>query len=132
MTGPLQRIRDRQFVRRVHDEVIREVTSRGFVLVADELTALQVSVPAGAPESGTFSRNAVEAMWFRCEQEGVLNETAILETAARAGLKTSVIGEGLLGDFFRRLVEWLNNPENQEKLLAVIKFVMTLLAMFGI
>jgi hypothetical protein len=53
----------------------------------------------------------------------------LLRVADVAGIPTE--GRNWL-DILRDIIEWLGDPENQEKIMEIVKFIMEILALFGV
>ena len=119
------------FLRKVKGEVRQRLKIDGFASIIKELKKEGVSLPqnlVGIP----FDDSAVDAVWKKAESTGNLSDQLILDYSKSPQGAGFGEGEGGILDVFKRLIEWLSDPANQEKLMAVIKFVMMMLAMFGV
>lgn len=125
--GPLRRVAERILLKRVAARVDEELTTRGFALVSAELEAAGVT-PTTLPT--TFNRDQIAQMYVRAEIEGGLSDEAVIEYADSPAV--AAFGDGKFLEIIRNIIEWLSDPANQAKILAIVKFVMMVLAMFGI
>ncbi len=134
----LQRIREAFYCRRIRDHVTAELRANGFRLVSEDLKALgiELSEPTNATSSiqSGYSDEEIAAMWQKAAEH--TTDEVILGATAKAGIAVGALGDGgilaALGDFFRKIIDWLSDPANQAKILAVVKFLMLLLGLFGI
>jgi hypothetical protein len=122
--GPLRRVGEKRFLRHVKDAVAKELKANGFALVANDLAAQGVTVKA--PKA--FTDGVIAAMWKKAERDGGLTDEAILAYAATP--EVGALGDGKILEFLGRIWEWI--VAHKEEILAVVKFILTLLALFGL
>jgi hypothetical protein len=117
-----------RFLRQVRGGVYKQMETDGFALIAADLGAAGVAVPA----MGVLDAAAIDRMWAKAESTGELSDDVILDYGASPLVGAPLRGEGGFLGLLKRIIDWISDPANREKILAVIKFVMMLLAMFGI
>lgn len=65
---------------------------------------------------------------FRCCQK--VTDDQIVGCAIQAGFDPGP-GVGAPGDFLRKLIEWISDPANQERIMKLIEFIMKLAVLFA-
>lgn len=88
--------------------------------------ALEQAIADGKTESAFY------AAWNRAEDAGSLTDASVYAVASATAPEVGAIGDGRILDAIKRIVDWLADPANREKILAIVKWVMSLLAMFGL
>lgn len=124
--GPFRRLAENVMVRRAKRMVEELTTTEGFSLISDELRSshgLELKI------SGPVSKSQLEVMYKNAVSAGLTDE-AIVEFANSPSV--NALGDGRFLEIIRNIIEWLSDPANQEKIMAVVRFIMMMLAMFGI
>lgn len=80
-----------------------------------------------------LSEQEFEDALDRAYAAGALSDDKILMKAAQEDPQAFGVreGGGLL-DVIKRIIDWLSDPTNQGKILNIVKFIMSILVMFGI
>lgn len=88
--------------------------------------ALEQAIADGETEEAFY------AAWARAADAGSLTDASVYAVAIATAPEVGAIGDGRILDAIKRIVDWLADPANREKILAIVKWVMSLLAMFGL
>ena len=86
--------------------------------------ARQLALAAGKTEAEFDA--AIEA----ASDAGAMSDEVIVAYASTP--EVGAFGDGAILGFFQRIIDWLTDPTNQEKLIKVAKFILSILAMFGL
>lgn len=112
---------DWRLLRQIKREVKEHMRVSGFSLIAKEQG---IVIPVSAPSVCT--EEFIDQLWIKAEAAGELSDDIIVDLSRHIG----GFGDGPVLKFLRNIIEWLKDPANRDKILLIVKAIMTILLMF--